>query len=256
MCLKDINPWASFIYCIHCNDLPGQIERSVVDMYADDTTLSYAHDHSSAPQSIVVELQKDITSLANWSRSNQLVMNEKTKTMLVTGRRLQKKLDTFDLHLSINGKNLEQVSSFKLLGLTFDDELSFDVHVEKLCTKLSQRIAVLGKIKRCLPHRERIIYYNAMIKSAILYESTVWTVTSKENLNRVLKLQKRAARVILDMDTSARSVDMFKQLDWIPYYRVYQIKLSKSKFALRLCKTPQCTKFFIEIGCLGTDNVV
>ena len=202
------------LFTVFTNDLPGQIERSVVDMYADDTTLSHAHDYSNAPQSIVVELQKDITSLTNWSRFNHLVMNEeKTKTMLVTGRRLQKKLDTFDIHLSMNGKNLEQVSSFKLLGLTLDDELSFDVHVEKLCTKLSQRIAVLSKIKRCLPHRERIIYYNAMIKPVILYGSTVWTVTSKENLNRVLKLQKRAARVILDMDTSARSVDMLKQLD-------------------------------------------
>ena len=55
-----------------------------------------------------MELQKDITSLANWSRSNHLVMNEeKTKTMLVTGRRrLQKKFDTFDIHLSMNGKSL------------------------------------------------------------------------------------------------------------------------------------------------------
>ena len=151
--------------------------------------------------------------------------------MLVTGRRLQKKLDTFDIHLSMNGKNLEQVSSFKLLKLTLDDELSFDVHVEKICMKLSQRIAALSKIKRCLPHREHIIYYNAMIKPVILYGSTVWTVTSKENLNRVLKLQKRAARVILDMDTSARSVDMFKQLDWIPYYD--EVKIFKATIAYK-----------------------
>ena len=112
-----------------------------------------------------------------------------------------------------------------------DDELSFDVHVEKLCTKLSQKIAVFSKIKRCLPHRERIIYYNAMIKPVILYGSTVWTVTSKENINRVLKLQKRAARVILDMDTSARSVDMFKQLDWIPYY--HEVKIFKATIACK-----------------------
>ena len=83
------------LFIVFINDLPGQIEHSVVDMYADDTTFSYAHDYSNAPQSVVVELQKDITSLANWSRFNHLVMNEeKTKTMLVTGRRLQKKLDT------------------------------------------------------------------------------------------------------------------------------------------------------------------
>ena len=33
-------------------------------------------------------------------------------------------------------------------------------------------------------------------------------------------------------------------------------KLNKSEIALRLCKAPQYTKFFIEIGCLGSDNVV
>ena len=32
-------------------------------------------------------------------------------------------------------------------------------------------------------------------------------------------------------------------------------KLNKPEIALRLCKAPQCTKFFIEIGCLGTYNV-
>ena len=39
-------------------------------------------------------------------------------------------------------------------------------------------------------------------------------------------------------------------------YRVYKKKLNKLEIVLRLCKAPQCTKFFIEIGCLGTDNVV
>ena len=40
------------------------------------------------------------------------------------------------------------------------------------------------------------------------------------------------------------------------FYRVYKKKLNKPEIALRLCKAPQCTKFFIEIGCLGTDDVV
>ena len=33
-------------------------------------------------------------------------------------------------------------------------------------------------------------------------------------------------------------------------------KLNKPEIALRLCKAPQCTKFFIEIGHLGADNVL
>ena len=91
------------LFIILINELPDQSEHSVADIYADDTTLSYAHDYSTAPQSITVKLQKDITSLsANWSRINHLVMlmnEEKTKTMLLTGRRLKKKLDTFDIDL-------------------------------------------------------------------------------------------------------------------------------------------------------------
>ena len=31
--------------------------------------------------------------------------------------------------------------------------------------------------------------------------------------------------------------------------------LNKSEIAFRLRKAPQCRKFFIEIGCLGTYNV-
>ena len=42
-------------YIVFINDLPSQTECSVVDMYADDTTLSSAHDYSSAPQSVIVD---------------------------------------------------------------------------------------------------------------------------------------------------------------------------------------------------------
>ena len=37
--------------------------------------------------------------------------------------------------------------------------------------------------------------------------------------------------MILDMDTSARSVDMFKQLDWIPYYD--EVKIFKATIAYK-----------------------
>ena len=86
------------LFIIFINDLPDQIKHSVADIYADDTTLSYAHDYSSAPQSITVELQKDITNLADWSRVNHMVLNEeKTKTLLIAGKRLKKKMDTLDI---------------------------------------------------------------------------------------------------------------------------------------------------------------
>ena len=73
-----------------------------------------------------------------------------------------------------------------------------------------------------------------MIKPIIFSGSAVWTTTSKENLNRVFRLQKRAARVILDLDMSARTVNMFQQLNWIPYYD--EVKILKATTAYKRIK--------------------
>ena len=47
----------------------------------------------------------------------------------------------------------------------------------------------------------------------------------KHTLIRVLKLQKRAARVILDANRQANSVKLFNKLNWIPFSE--QAKLTK-----------------------------
>ena len=60
-----------------------------------------------------------------------------------------------------------------------------------------------------------------------MYASTVWTSTSsKDSLNRVLKLQKRAARIILNCQrtTSEPSVNLFNKLGWLPFYEEVKIR--------------------------------
>jgi len=93
------------------------------------------------------------------------------------------------LQLHVNSTEFEQVSSHKLLGVTINSQLTFDQRVEYLCTKLSQRIAVLRKIRRFLPLVQRKLDYNAMIKQTMLYASTVWASSSVENMQSVFKLQ-------------------------------------------------------------------
>ena len=46
----------------------------------------------------------------------------------------------------------------------------------------------------------------------------MWVSTSVDNLNKVFRLQKRAARVILNADTRANSVNLFRELNWLPFF--------------------------------------
>ena len=56
-----------------------------------------------------------------------------------------------------------------------------------------------------------------MIRLAINYASVLWTNCDKESLGRVLKLQKRAAKVILNAPSLALSFPLFNRLKWLPF---------------------------------------
>ena len=75
---------------------------------------------------------------------------------------------------------------------------------------------MLSRIKRFLPREQRIAYYNAIIKQTMLFASTVWSACSIGNFQRVVRLQKRYARVILDADTRANNAELFEKLNWLP----------------------------------------
>ena len=101
---------------------------------------------------------------------------------------------------------VSNVFSATLLGLDID---TVDTFVDKICKKLSQRIALLRKIRVYLPLKQRLLYYNSIIHPTITYASVMWSSCDNETLNRVFRLRKRAARVILSADGDSPSVQLF-----------------------------------------------
>ena len=64
-----------------------------------------------------------------------IINPSKTKALVITGKRLRKKLDTQNLNLMALGNSIDQVNSEKLLGVTMDSNLLFDDHIDELCKK-------------------------------------------------------------------------------------------------------------------------
>ena len=93
--------------------------------------------------------------------------------------------------------------------------MTFQLHVDKLYKKLSQRIGILKKIRHCLQIKHRDLFYNAIIRPVMDYVSVIWSNCDKHCLDCVLKLQKRAARIVIGADSYAPSVQLFNILKWI-----------------------------------------
>ena len=97
-----------------------------------------------------------------------------------------------------------------------DSKLSWNQQIGHLIKKLNSRVHLLRRVKSYLTIVCRKLLYNSLIKSILEYCCTVVGNCSKGNLDRLLKLQKRCARIILDANTTANSVNLFNGLEWLP----------------------------------------
>ena len=75
-----------------------------------------------------------------------------------------------------------------------------------------------------LKQRQRETYYNGVIKPTLLYGSMIWDSCNVEHLQSILKLQKRAACIILDAERFTPSVILFNNLNWLPFTEQSLIK--------------------------------
>lgn len=158
---------------------------------------------------------------------------KKTKTMILYSRR--KFPDASPLVIKLNEKIIEEVKTVKLLGITFDQHLKWDHQITNIYNIVNSRLYLLKRIRNNLTHRCRIQFYYALIHPHFLYCCTLWGNASNELLNDLLKLQKRAARLILDKKPDAPSIELFRQLRWIPIHNL--IKMRKILLVFNTLKT-------------------
>ena len=170
--------------------MPINISDSTLDVYADDTTLSKTTSRENVPH-LTRASNQDLIRLDEWSAQNKMSINSlKTKSMLVTGKCLWNFVTSTTIDVNLNGRNVEHVTHFKLLGVMLDHDLSFNHQIEGLCKKLAKLIGFLHHISPYLKCSQQDIYYSMIIKPVMLYGSMIWTSRSKENHFKVLHLPK------------------------------------------------------------------
>ena len=108
---------------------------------------------------------------------------QKTKVLLVTGKRVRKRIvqDLGKLEVKTNNAEIKNVVNHKLLGMVTDEDLTYEVHVDELCNKLSKQLGLLHHISPYLKKNQRIIYFNAIIKLLMMYTSQAWTLCTKRH---------------------------------------------------------------------------
>ena len=95
--------------------------------------------------------------------------------------------------------------------MTIDCKLSWNEHIDAICTKISRNIGVLNKL-RYFPLNILLMLYNAIIQPYFQYCNIAWGSSSNSAMLRLLRLQKRAVRVISHASYLAHTKPLFLEL--------------------------------------------
>lgn len=201
------------LFLIFINDLPSSCAYSVADIFADDTTLSVS---DTSLDVVKMSLNEDLFKVNEWCENNNMSINvSKTNSMYITSKSKSSEIQKIAPAITLGNDTLPCSREEKLLGVTFDCVLSFDSHINNVIKKCNSLLYLLSRIKVFLTIPIRIMFFNAYILPHLDYCCVVWGNCSKLQEQKIIRFQKRAARLILDRDKTAHSADLFKELKWM-----------------------------------------
>ena len=139
----------------------------------------------------MAQLTVDSKSLLEWFALNGLKANPDKFHFISSA---------YDINnfLQIQQYKIYNTKCEKLLGITIDNNLSFDEHVSTLCRKAAQKLHALARIAHFMSSRQRRIIMKSFINSQFGYCPLVWMFHSRKLNNRINNIHERALRLVFD----------------------------------------------------------
>ena len=120
------------LFNIYLNDLLMFLEETEICDYADDTTI-----YACGPniENVIMHLENDALKITEWFPNNGMKLNEDKCHLIIFGAK-----GSNETTIKIGEACVKESTEENLLGIRFDQSLSFKQHVKALCKKASQNV--------------------------------------------------------------------------------------------------------------------
>ena len=199
-------------------ELLEQLRDPETYCYADDLKLIAIGQNENVAAG---RMQTALNILVEWTKKNNLQFNvDKTKALLFTRKNRYNRPE-----LKIGDKTIEYVHEFKYLGVTFDQKLKWNQHVETQVKKakitLMTARSMIGKTWGLTPAISAWIY-TAIVRPIITYGAVAWinAINTEKNRKKLRKVHRLALKMMtgsmhstptagMEVITNIRPVDIF-----------------------------------------------
>jgi len=190
------------LFNIYMSNLEKVIHPHRLVCYADD---SYVVVSSKDSVGLMNELNEVTSKHLEWLESIGMVCNF-SKTELIT-------FGVRDLKFKIGNDEVNSKSCMKILGLLFDDRLTWEDHILATIRKCKSHLFALRYIRTFLTVNDTCKVFNAHLVSILTYGSPVWSHALSYNLrSKVKSIYFLALRTILrDFDLKLNRSQLLRQ---------------------------------------------
>ena len=184
-------------------------------LYADDTTLLRYTKVANLPETIE-SMQNELNCINQWSTNNNLALNaKKTKMTLFSTPQMARvhNLSQQETVITSNNQPVERVETFKVLGIKFNQYLSWKDHVTSVTKSCFATLKSLKIFNRTANFNLRKTLAECLILSKLNYGNVLLADLSKQELKRLQKVQNVAAGFVLRRHANVNDV---LSLKWLP----------------------------------------
>ena len=186
----------SLLINIFLADLFFTLNNTEIGNYVDDTTPYAVSDNID---DLISSLERSSKDLLKWFDDNLMKSNpDKCHLLVISCEKIKIEIGDFET---------ENSKCEKLLGVHFDNRLTFDYHISELCKKASKKINALARVSQYKNLSKRKILMNAFFDSQFKYCALIWMSHSRTNKKKIESLQERCLRIIYNDKQSS-----FKEL--------------------------------------------
>ena len=176
-------------------------------MFADDTNIT-------ATGQTVQELQNNLNNHLEKVLANRLTLSCNKAEYMIIGSR-QKILNVQEEPvISMRDETIKKISNCKTLGVIIDDKLLWKDHINKVCAKVSNGLGIMRRVRTFVTQPIMQSIYNSLIFPYLDYCNMVWENTAKYNLQKIQKMQNRAARILTGSSYDVPITDLRRQFNW------------------------------------------
>lgn len=197
------------LFLVYINDIISDISSNIY-LFADDTSIFRVIDDINTDFRM---LNSDLQKLSNWSSQWRMTFNaNKTKFIYFSLKHKRPPLP----QLLLDGTPIAETDHHTHLGLTLNNKMTWNDHIDRICTKVAKTLNSFKRIKHIVPRSTLQSLYKCLIRPVLDYGDIIFDNMTLECSKRLDDIQREAALICTGAMRRTNTLLLLHEVGWEP----------------------------------------